>query len=82
MRLKPFVRVCAMCAEKKNKHDLVRFCKTESGIVFAENGLGKGIYICKNCAKNLADQKTLCKAFRMKVSEKNANELLAKLKEI
>lgn len=79
MRLKPFVRVCSLCREKKNKNELIRFSKDANFVKISESG--KGIYLCKNCIEKINDEKMLCKAFKTKVSQANADELLKQLKE-
>ena len=79
MRLKPFVRVCSFCGDKKNKNELVRFSKDANQVKLSESG--KGIYLCKKCIKEINDQKMLCKAFKTKISQSNSDELLKQLKE-
>ena len=72
-------RTCIGCREKHNKYDLMRIVNLDSKITvdFKQNLKGRGTYICKSqeCFNKVIKNKSLSKAFKIKISDDEYNEL-------
>ena len=82
MRLKPFIRVCASCGAKQNKNEMIMLKKNGNEVVLGgQKSGGKSIYLCKECARKIDDNKTQGKAFKCRLSSENLQKLQSELKE-
>lgn len=68
------LRMCVVCRNMKDKHELIRVVKNKDGDVFIDNTFkanGRGAYVCKDaeCIKKCIKTKMLNKAFKQPVPE-------------
>ena len=82
---KPSLRKCIGCFSLKEKKDLLRLYKDESGELITDvtgKGAHRGAYICKcsECVSLAAKRKALEHSFRMRVDKETYNKLLERVK--
>lgn len=75
------LRMCVVCRQMKEKHELIRVVKNKDGDIFLDETFkanGRGAYICKNdeCIKKCIKTKTLNKAFKQPIAEETYSKLL------
>ena len=83
--MKP-LRMCMVCRERKEKHDLIRIVRQKNGclqIDFSGHLEGRGAYVCKDNSCNLQAQKRRCleRAFSTQVDGAIYEQLIAFCKE-
>lgn len=74
------VRTCLGCYNKRNKNELLRIVKSNSGKVLLDStgkAEGRGSYICCNidCVEKLIKNKRLNKVLKMNVNEEIYEEI-------
>lgn len=68
------LRMCVVCRNMQDKHDLIRIVKDKEGKIFVDTTgkkNGRGAYVCKNpdCIEKLIKQKTLNKTFKTNIDD-------------
>ncbi len=76
---KPHLRKCTGCQQMKDKRELIRAVRTETGIELDTTGkkAGRGAYICPNpeCFEKAYKHKGLERSFKQAVSQETYERL-------
>lgn len=80
-------RTCVGCRETKDKSELVRIVRTPEGTVETDPSgrkNGRGAYVCAGgeCLKKALKKGALDAAFRMKITEEDAERLTEEIKRL
>ena len=80
-------RTCVGCRETKDKRDLVRIVRTPEGRVGTDptgRKNGRGAYVCAGgeCLKKALKKGALEAAFRMKITEEDAERLTEEMERL
>ena len=71
--------MCVACRERKEKQDLMRFVKTDEGIVLDQTKSinGRGFYLCHNmdCYQLMCKKKILNKMLSRLVTDEEYNKI-------
>lgn len=84
MRKTP-MRTCVMCREQKDKRELLRIVRLESGkVAFDPTGKanGRGAYVCRNeeCLNNVKNQKKVSYALSVEADKENLDAVFEEIK--
>jgi len=79
---KPTLRRCIGCFEFKEKQDLIRLYKSDSGHIEADTTLkagGRGAYICPDpdCVKKAQRRRGLEHSFKMKIPSEDYESIIS-----